>query len=147
MSLFKVFPIEYVPETEDGYGQNDGNDDKQMQKEQGDEEEKENKEVMDRVFVIRMNMKTIQICHQFVDYWKLNLLQETEATRKRVNYYDCCYKWLHASLKQLSLEDSQNVNVNRKIMIQLFQILKQMVDLFDEQKQLELLLCVENLVH
>merc|ERR1712129_122050 len=137
MSLFKVFPIEFVRETEDEYA------DKQMDV---DEEAKDKKEAMDRVFIIRMNMKMINICHQFVDYWKLNLLKETDGRRKAMNYFDICYKWLHASLTQLTLDDSQSVIVNRKIMIDLLQILKRMIGLFDENKQMQLLICVQSLV-
>merc|ERR1712228_440658 len=107
-------------------------------------EEKAAKQVMDRVFVIRMNMKTIDICHQFVDYWNLNLLQENEGKNKRMNYYKSSYKWLNDSLMDLASSESQSVKVN-KIMIDLLQILKKMIGLYDERKQLQLLLCVDKL--
>ena len=137
MSLFKVFPIEYVQRTED---ENEGEEEDKMK-------ENEAKSVMDRVFVIRINMKTIDICHRFVDYWNLNLLQVEDGGNKRMDYYKHSYKWLHDSLMDLASSESQSVSVNKKIMIDLLQILKKMIGLFDEEKQLQLLLCVDKLVN
>merc|ERR1711933_101678 len=127
-----------------GY-ENESDDEMKVNEEEN--EAKAVKEVMQRVSVIRMNMKTIGICHRFVEYWNLSLSHEDEGKQKTMNYFTISYKWLHDSLIDLASNESQSVNVNQKIMIDLLQILKKMIGLYDEDKQLQLLLCVDKLVN
>jgi len=132
MSLFNVFPVGFVEEME---SEHDEDNDSKMDI---------NKQQNNRMNVMRINMKTIKICHQFVEYWNLNLLEQEkdDKNNKKMDYFSISYQWINTSL----LEMGSNENGNTKIIIDLLQILKKMIGFYDETKQLQLLLSVDKLL-
>ena len=139
MSIFNVFPIEYV---EDDIKMNDKEENDDNDEDKDDDQDKQR---LDKLHVLRMNMKAIKMCHTFVDYWDLKLTQNdgnNNGRRKRLDYRKISYEWLHSSLMDIGSDEQANT----KITVALLEILKKLIPLYNEKKQLQLLLCIDKLL-
>eukprot|EP00485_Elphidium_margaritaceum_P000513 CAMPEP_0202699802 /NCGR_PEP_ID=MMETSP1385-20130828/13015_1 /ASSEMBLY_ACC=CAM_ASM_000861 /TAXON_ID=933848 /ORGANISM="Elphidium margaritaceum" /LENGTH=612 /DNA_ID=CAMNT_0049356825 /DNA_START=30 /DNA_END=1868 /DNA_ORIENTATION=- len=157
LSLFQVFPVQFVDVNVQTHkmrmrddDDDDGDDDEQTDDGDGDETGSEsegaNAEVassMDKMQVLRLNMKVMDICYHFVQYWNLNVkvnAKDEEASRRRDwDCYQRSYQWFLSVLKDEETAQS-------KIMFDVLQMLKRMIHIYDHNKQVQLLLAINKLV-
>ena len=150
MSIFNIFPIEYVEDLNFDEMKDDSNEneDENESEEEELQEQVENKKRLDRLNIMRMNMKAITLCHLFVDYWDLKISSiskenDNKRKRKRSNYKQLSFRWLHDVMTNMSSDES----INAKLMVDILQILKKLIPLYSQQQQFELLLCVNKLLN
>ena len=100
--------------------------------------------------VFQLNMKTMNLCSLFREYWKHNLnLDEShkrgmdnERVRSQRNYSLLSYNWITNTIA--GMEDKENINV--KAFVQLLQMLKKTITLYDNKRQIALLRSLDKML-